>query len=120
VASRPAGQKPDSLPEKEKDPMGLFGRISDIISANLNEMIDRFEDPEKMLKQAIREMEDAIGGARRETARAMAAEKLAGGAAAPTGTGDRRGAIRTGGPARRRFVHQGDATRPQSARHPLS
>jgi len=57
--------------------MGLFGRINDIISANLNEMIDRFEDPEKMLKQAIREMEDAINEARRETARAMAGEKLA-------------------------------------------
>jgi phage shock protein A len=58
--------------------MGLFGRISDIISANLNDMIDRFEDPEKMLKQAVREMETAIDEAKRETARAMAAEKLGG------------------------------------------
>jgi hypothetical protein len=31
--------------------MRLFRRIGDIISANLNEMIDHFEDPEKMLKQ---------------------------------------------------------------------
>ena len=58
--------------------MGLFGRVGDILSANLNDMVDRFEDPEKMLKQAVREMEAAIVEARRETARAMAAEKLAG------------------------------------------
>ncbi len=57
--------------------MGLFGRVGDILSANLNDMVDRFEDPEKMLKQAVREMEAAIVEARRETARAMAAEKLA-------------------------------------------
>jgi phage shock protein A len=58
--------------------VGLFKRINDIISANLNDMIDRFEDPEAMLKQAVREMEEAIVEARRETAKAMAAEKLAG------------------------------------------
>ena len=34
--------------------MGLFKRISDIISANLGELADQYEDPEKMLKQAIR------------------------------------------------------------------
>jgi phage shock protein A len=34
--------------------MGLFKRVSDIISANLNDMVDRFEDPEKILNQAIR------------------------------------------------------------------
>jgi len=58
--------------------MGLFQRFNDIISANLNDMVDRFEDPEKMLKQAAREMATAITEARRETARAMASEKLAG------------------------------------------
>jgi phage shock protein A len=57
--------------------MGLFQRFGDIISANLNDMVDRFEDPEKMLKQAVREMETAIADAKRETARAMASEKLA-------------------------------------------
>ena len=36
--------------------MGLFQRFGDIVSANLNDMVDRFEDPEKMLKQAVREM----------------------------------------------------------------
>jgi phage shock protein A len=58
--------------------MGLFKRIGDILSANLNEMTERFEDPEKMLKQAIREMETSIADATRETAKAMASEKLLG------------------------------------------
>jgi phage shock protein A len=56
--------------------MGLFQRISDIISANLNEMTESFEDPEKMLKQAIREMEQSIADATQETAKVLANEKL--------------------------------------------
>jgi phage shock protein A len=56
--------------------MGLFKRISDIISANLNEMAESYEDPEKMLKQAIREMETSIGDATKDTAKALASQKL--------------------------------------------
>ena len=56
--------------------MGLFKRVSDIISANLNDMVDRFEDPEKMLNQAIREMETAIGNSMDSAARVMANGKL--------------------------------------------
>jgi phage shock protein A len=56
--------------------MGLFQRISDIISANLNEMTEGFEDPERMLKQAIREMEQSIADATQETAKVLANEKL--------------------------------------------
>lgn len=56
--------------------MGLFQRISDIISANLNEMTEEFEDPELMLKQAIREMEQSIADATQETAKVLANEKL--------------------------------------------
>ena len=55
--------------------MGLFKRISDIISANLGEMAESFEDPEKMLKQAVREMEKSIQDATKETAKALAGEK---------------------------------------------
>ena len=56
--------------------MGLFKRVSDIISANLNDLIERFEDPEKMLNQVISELETAIGDAKREVVKAMAGEKL--------------------------------------------
>jgi phage shock protein A len=55
--------------------MGLFKRISDIISANLNELTEQCEDPERMLKQAIREMEESIAEATTQTAKAMASEK---------------------------------------------
>ena len=40
--------------------MGIFHRVSDIISANINDLVDRFEDPERMLRQAIREMQESI------------------------------------------------------------
>jgi phage shock protein A len=58
--------------------MGFFKRISDIVSANLSEMVDEFEHPEAMLKQAIREMERSIAEVTQQTAKAMANEKTLG------------------------------------------
>src|SRR5687767_1735745 len=55
--------------------MNVFKRISDIISANLNDMVENYENPEQMLRQAIREMEDAIRNARPDVAKAMANDK---------------------------------------------
>ncbi len=54
--------------------MGVFKRISDIISANLNDLTESFEDPERMLKQAVREMEETIADVTAQTAKAMANE----------------------------------------------
>jgi phage shock protein A len=56
--------------------MSLFQRVNDILTANLNDLVDRFEDPEKMLRQAVREMDDAIGAATSAAARAIAGQKL--------------------------------------------
>jgi phage shock protein A len=56
--------------------MRLFRRIGDIVAANLNEWVDRFEDPELMLKQALREMETMIEAATAGAARAIAGERL--------------------------------------------
>lgn len=36
--------------------MGIFGRMKDVMAANINDMIDRSENPEKMLKQIIRRL----------------------------------------------------------------
>ena len=55
--------------------MGIFQRISDILSANLNDMVDDYENPEQMLRQAVREMEEAIRKSKPEVARTMANEK---------------------------------------------
>lgn len=55
--------------------MGLFKRISDIITANLGELVEGMEDPEKLLKQAVSEMETSIEDATQETAKALAGEK---------------------------------------------
>jgi phage shock protein A len=56
--------------------MGIFQRISDILSANMNEMVESWEDPEMMLKQAIVEMEQSIDEAKRNVAKTMANEKV--------------------------------------------
>ena len=55
--------------------MSIFARVSDIFKANVNEMLDRMEDPEKMVKQMIIEMEEALVKATSGLAKAMANEK---------------------------------------------
>ena len=40
--------------------MGIFSRISDIFKANVNDALDAAEDPEKMLRQMVLEMEGVL------------------------------------------------------------
>ncbi len=56
--------------------MGIFRRVSDIVSANLNEMVEKFEAPETMLRQAIREMDAAMARTMETAARVIADERL--------------------------------------------
>ncbi|WP_295390481.1 PspA/IM30 family protein [uncultured Thiodictyon sp.] len=53
----------------------IFKRINDVIAANLNDLVDRVEDPERMIKQLIREMEENINSAREGAVDALASEK---------------------------------------------
>jgi phage shock protein A len=55
--------------------MGIFSRISDIFKANVNDMLDKAEDPEKMIKQMVIEMQESITKATSGLAQAMAQEK---------------------------------------------
>jgi phage shock protein A len=58
--------------------MGIFARLSDIISSNINALLDRAENPEWMISQIIREMEEGLAGAKRYAATAIAAERRIG------------------------------------------
>ncbi len=55
--------------------MGIFSRMSDIFKANINEMIDKAEDPAKMMDQMIREMQEQLRDAKIHVAKAIADEK---------------------------------------------
>ena len=56
--------------------MGIFKRLKDIISANLNDMLDKLEDPEQAIDQMIKEMEESILDVRKQTAAAIASSKM--------------------------------------------
>ena len=57
--------------------MAIFQRIADILKANINDMLDKAEDPEKMVKQIILEMEGQIDMATQGLGQAMASQKIA-------------------------------------------
>jgi phage shock protein A len=55
--------------------MGLFDRLSQLLRSNINDLISRAEDPEKMLNQVILDMRDQLARAKREVAAAIADER---------------------------------------------
>lgn len=57
--------------------MGIMTRFKDIMAANFNALLDRAEDPEKMIDQYLRNLEQDMASVKAETASMMAEEKAA-------------------------------------------
>lgn len=55
--------------------MGLFDRLKRVVGANLNDLVSKAEDPEKMLEQALLEMQEDMVKLRQGVAQAIAAQK---------------------------------------------
>jgi phage shock protein A len=55
--------------------MGLFDRLSRVVRANLNDMVSKAEDPEKILEQAIIDMQEDLVQLRQAVARSIATQK---------------------------------------------
>ncbi|HTA93867.1 MAG TPA: PspA/IM30 family protein [Polyangiaceae bacterium] len=55
--------------------MGIFKRLADLIKSNLNDLISRSEDPEKMLNQIVDDMTTQLAEAKRQVASSIADEK---------------------------------------------
>lgn len=57
--------------------MGVFSRLSDILKSNINDLLDKAEDPEKMVKQIIIDMQKELTTATQNLGKAKASERLA-------------------------------------------
>ena len=54
--------------------MGMLDRFTDIVKANINDLLDRAEDPSKMIDQYLRDMTESLAEVKKETAGVMAEE----------------------------------------------
>ncbi|MBR3679909.1 MAG: PspA/IM30 family protein [Oscillospiraceae bacterium] len=56
--------------------MGIFSRLSDILKANINDLLDKAEDPEKLVKQIILDMQKELTKSTQALGKAVASERM--------------------------------------------
>jgi phage shock protein A len=72
----PEGRRAGGAATIRSHEMGVLSRISTLIKSNLNDMISKAEDPEKILAQSIVDMQDNLKQARNEVVETLAQQKV--------------------------------------------
>ena len=66
----------ESTAEEKEDAMSLLDRVSTLLRANLNDLVEKAEDPERMLKQIVLDMENQLLQVKTQVAIAIADQHL--------------------------------------------